>query len=88
MDNRSEFLNNVAQALGRPLRLEPQAEDAPLLEAIVLNDGGIKQQAIVQLLLEHGASPHLTDKYGKTPLELARERGFEEIAQLLIAAGA
>ncbi|EOX2058225.1 hypothetical protein ACPDN6_004797, partial [Escherichia coli] len=24
----------------------------------------------------------------KTPLELARERGFEEIAQLLIAAGA
>ncbi|EOS9507821.1 lactate utilization protein C, partial [Shigella flexneri] len=26
MDNRSEFLNNVAQALGRPLRLEPQAE--------------------------------------------------------------
>ncbi|ENT7566204.1 MAG: lactate utilization protein C, partial [Enterobacteriaceae bacterium] len=25
MDNRSEFLNNVAQALGRPLRLEPQA---------------------------------------------------------------
>ena len=44
----------------------------PLLEAIVLNDGGIKQQAIVQLLLEHGASPHLTDKYGKTPLELAR----------------
>lgn len=30
MDNRSEFLNNVAQALGRPLRREPQAEDAPL----------------------------------------------------------
>ncbi len=30
MDNRGEFLNNVAQALGRPLRLEPQAEDAPL----------------------------------------------------------
>lgn len=30
----------------------------------------------------------MTDKYGKTPLELAQERGFEEIAQLLIAAGA
>ncbi len=26
----ANFLNNVAQALGRPLRLEPQAEDAPL----------------------------------------------------------
>lgn len=60
----------------------------PLLEAIVLNDGGETQQAIVALLLEHGASPHMTDKYGKTPLELAREKGFDEIAQLLIAAGA
>ncbi len=28
MDNRSEFLNNVAQALGRPLRLEPQAGES------------------------------------------------------------
>ncbi|HED3065695.1 TPA: ankyrin repeat domain-containing protein [Kluyvera ascorbata] len=60
----------------------------PLLEAIVLNDGGETQQTIVGLLLEHGASPHMTDKYGKTPLELAREKGYEEIAQLLIAAGA
>ncbi len=60
----------------------------PLLEAIVLNDGGEIQQTIVALLLEHGASPYMTDKYGKTPLELAREKGYEEIAQLLIAAGA
>ncbi len=41
MDNRGEFLNNVAQALGRPLRLEPQAEDAPLNNyangAVILN---------------------------------------------------
>ena len=60
----------------------------PLLEAIVLNDGGETQQAIVALLLENGASPHMTDKYGKTPLELAREKGFDAIAQQLIAAGA
>jgi hypothetical protein len=40
----------------------------------VLNDGGAKQQKIVKLLLDHGANPHMTDKYGKTPLELARER--------------
>lgn len=60
----------------------------PLLEAIVLNDGGEKQQQIVKLLLEHGANPHMTDKYGKKPLELAKEKGYTEIADLLIAAGA
>jgi len=60
----------------------------PLLEAIVLNDGGARQQAIVKLLLDHGANPHMTDKYGKSPLELAREKGFNEIADLLLAAGA
>lgn len=60
----------------------------PLLEAIVLNDGGEKQQQIVKLLLDHGANPHMTDKYGKKPLELAHEKGYSEIAELLIAAGA
>lgn len=60
----------------------------PLLEAIILNDGGEKQQQIVKLLLDHGANPHMTDKYGKKPLELAREKGYNEIAELLIAAGA
>lgn len=60
----------------------------PLLEAIVLNDGGKKQQEIVSLLLENGANPHMTDKYGKTPLVLAEEKGYREIAQLLKDAGA
>ncbi|WP_025123476.1 MULTISPECIES: ankyrin repeat domain-containing protein [unclassified Serratia (in: enterobacteria)] len=60
----------------------------PLLEAIVLNDGGAKQQEIVKLLLDHGANPHMTDKYGKSPLTLAREKDYREIAELLIAAGA
>jgi len=60
----------------------------PLLEAILLNDGGAKQQEIVQLLLDNGASPHLTDKYGKTPLQLARSLGHDAIAIQLIHAGA
>ena len=60
----------------------------PLLEAIVLNDGGHKQQQIVKLLLDHGANPHMTDKYGKKPLELAREKGYQEIVELLVTAGA
>lgn len=60
----------------------------PLLEAIVLNDGGAKQQEIVRLLLRHGADPWMTDKYGKSPLQLAQEKGYDDIAALLIAAGA
>ncbi|MBJ3816054.1 hypothetical protein F9C28_14215 [Shimwellia pseudoproteus] len=60
----------------------------PLLEAIVLGDGGERQQQIIALLLAHGANPTMTDKYGKTPLALARERGFEAIATQLLAAGA
>ncbi len=30
MDNRSAFLNTIAQALGRPLRFEPQADTLPV----------------------------------------------------------
>jgi len=60
----------------------------PLLEAIVLNDGGERQQEIIQLLLTHGANPDMTDKYGKTPLYLARSLGFTAIADLLLTAGA
>ena len=59
----------------------------PLIEAIILNDGGPRQQRIVQLLLEHGADPLMTDKYGATPRELALRKGYVDIANLLLAAG-
>jgi ankyrin repeat protein len=60
----------------------------PLLEAIVLRDGGPDQVEIVRLLLDHGASPHMSDKYGRSPLELAQQLGFDDIAKLLLDAGA
>lgn len=60
----------------------------PLLEAIVLNDGGPTQQQIIKLILEHGADPQMTDKYGKTPLELAKQKGYTEIAAILESHGA
>ncbi len=59
----------------------------PLLEAIVLNDGGQKQQEIIRLLLEYGANPNMSDKYGKTPLTLAKEKGYAQIAAILQEAG-
>jgi ankyrin repeat protein len=59
-----------------------------LLEAILLSDGGPDHQAIVGLLLEHGADPDLADKDGVRPLAHARARGQTEIAALLTAARA
>jgi len=39
---------------------------------------------IVKMLLDRGADPAARSQLGKTPLELARERGYEEVASLLV----
>ena len=59
-----------------------------LMEAVILNDGGIRQQQTVQLLIEHGADVNIPDHDGVTPLQHARSRGFTELEQILIDAGA
>ena len=59
-----------------------------LLEAIILNDGDEKQQQTVQLLIDHGADVNISDKNNVTPLQHAQEKGFKEIEQILIQAGA
>lgn len=56
-----------------------------LIETIILGDGGPVRQQIVELLLAHGAKPGMTDEWGVTPAELARRRGFTEIADILDA---
>lgn len=58
----------------------------PLLEAIILRDGGPEQQEIVQILLDAGADPKMVDQWGVSPLEHAEKLGFTEIAGLLRAA--
>ncbi|MES9684713.1 ankyrin repeat domain-containing protein [Gottfriedia acidiceleris] len=59
-----------------------------LLEAIMLNDGSEKQQQTVQLLIDHGADVNLSDHENVSPLQHARERGFKEIEEILLKAGA
>jgi ankyrin repeat protein len=59
-----------------------------LLEAIVLSDGGPRHQQIVQLLVDHGADVNIADKNGVTPLQHARDRGYEAIERILVQAGA
>ncbi|MFJ7754037.1 ankyrin repeat domain-containing protein [Peribacillus muralis] len=59
-----------------------------LLEAILLNDGGERQQETVQLLLDHGADVNLADHEKVTPLQHARMKGFKDIEQILMKKGA
>ncbi len=53
----------------------------------MLGDGGARHQATLRALLDAGASVALTDRSGRTPLELARARGYSEMVALLEAAG-
>uniref|UniRef100_UPI00403F1DA6 ankyrin repeat domain-containing protein n=1 Tax=Paenibacillus sp. FSL W8-0187 TaxID=2921710 RepID=UPI00403F1DA6 len=57
-----------------------------LLEAVILGDGSEHYQRIVKLLLEHGADAGLPDGNGVTPLQHARERGYQEIERILLDA--
>lgn len=54
-----------------------------LIETIILGDGGPVRQQIVELLLAHGAKPGMPDPWGVPPVELARERGYDEIVRTL-----
>lgn len=59
-----------------------------LLEAIILTDGGPVHQQIVAELIRHGADVTIADGDGVTPLKHARQRGYRQIEDQLIAAGA
>jgi ankyrin repeat protein len=59
-----------------------------LIEAIILGSGGRDHQEIVRLLLAYGANPNIADGLGRSPLTLARERGYREIVRMLEEAGA
>lgn len=59
-----------------------------LIEAIVHGNGGSRQREVVKALIKARASVNLPDREGHTPLTLARERGYTEIAAILVAAGA
>jgi ankyrin repeat protein len=55
-----------------------------LLEAVILGDGGPVYREIVGLLVDAGAS-NIPDRQGKTPLDHAQARGFQEIAARIAA---
>jgi len=58
-----------------------------LLESIVLGNGGANHTATLRALVEAGADVNIADRQGNTPLQLARRRGYVEMARILENAG-
>ena len=75
-------------AAGAPLNHVNNLHWTAVIEAIVLGDGGSRHRATLQALIAAGANLQLRDRNGNTPLQLARSRGYLEMARMLEAAGA
>lgn len=73
---------------GAPLDHVNNLHWTALIESIVLGDGGARHQATLAALLRAGASSALSDRQGLTPLALAEQRGYAEMARVLRGAGA
>ncbi len=77
-----EIVRELIKA-GAPLDHVNNLHWTALIEAVVLGDGGPRHRECARLLIEAGARRDLADRSGLTPLELARRRGYAEMAALL-----
>jgi ankyrin repeat protein len=59
-----------------------------LIEAVVLGNGGSDHIATVEALVAAGANPNITDRNGRTALDLAQARNYTAIADIIKAAAA
>lgn len=75
-------------AAGAPLDHVNNLHWTAVIESIVLGDGGARHQAVLQALLDAGASTRLADREGNTPLALAKARGYAAMVALLLKVGA
>jgi uncharacterized protein len=73
-------------AAGAPLDHVNNLHWTAVIESIVLGDGGRRHTATLRALIDAGASLKLADRQGKTPLELAREKGYGAMVAMLLAA--
>jgi ankyrin repeat protein len=70
-------------AAGAPLDHVNNLHWTATIESIVLGNGGARHQATLRALVEAGANLQLSDRHGKTPLDLARSYGYAEMVRLL-----
>jgi ankyrin repeat protein len=75
-------------AAGAPLDHVNNLHWTALIESIVLGDGGPRHQATLKALVDAGANLQLADRAGRTPLQLAKERGYTAMVAMLEKAGA
>ena len=75
-------------AAGAPLDHVNNLHWTASIEAVVLGDGGPRHQATLQALLDAGADHRLADREGRSPLQLARSRGYAAMVRMLEQAGA
>jgi ankyrin repeat protein len=54
-----------------------------LIKAVVLGDGRSAHQQTVRHLVAAGANREIADRQGKRPLDLAKQRGYQEIVAML-----
>jgi uncharacterized protein len=70
-------------AAGAPLDHVNNLGWTAVIESIVLGDGGARHTATLKALVDAGASTKLADRQGRTPLALARARGYKQMVALL-----
>ena len=70
-------------AAGAPLDHVNNLHWTALIEAIVLGDGGRRHQETLRALIAAGANLQLADRQGRTPLTLARGRGYGAMVRML-----
>jgi uncharacterized protein len=75
-------------AAGAPLDHVNNLHWTAVIESIVLGDGGARHQATLRALVDARANLQLADRSGRTPLVLARDRGYTAMEQMLARAGA
>ena len=75
-------------AAGAPLDHVNNLGWTALIESIVLGDGGKNHTDTLAALVKAGADVNLPDRSGFSPLQLAKVRGYGEMARILEAAGA
>jgi ankyrin repeat protein len=73
----------ILLAAGVPVNHVNKLGWTAMQEAILLNNGGSRQQDVVRQLLDAGGDPNIRDPEGRTALENADRLGFEEIAALI-----